>query len=275
MSEIILKLKPNSPNQPIDLRQVTPDIFAEKTIDEIKNIEIWIGNTKSNINSIFDVTGESASNPEDITIVLNGELPNSRRIGAKMTNGNIILNGKSGLYVGSEMKGGKINVNGDVGEWAGIGMKNGLIEIEGNAGSFVGSGYRGTREGMKGGKILIKGDSGIEAGAWMKGGTIKIMGNALHSPGMHMLGGNILISKDCPSRVGASMTGGKIVVVGKTNDILAGFQLEEIKGKAKIDGEKIVGPFYTFSGDHSEEGKGKIFIHKENNSHLASYKKYL
>lgn len=275
MSEITLKLKPNAPNQPVDLRQVSPNIFAEKTIDEIQNIEIWIGNTKTNIASIFEVTGESSSKPEENTIVLNGELPNSRRIGAKMTNGTIILNGKSGLYVGSKMKGGKISVNGDVGEWAGIEMKNGLIEVEGNAGNFAGASYRGTREGMKGGLIVIKGDSGIETGAWMKGGTIKIMGNTPHSPGIHMSGGSILITGDCPSRIGASMTGGKIVLMGKTEDILAGFQLEEIKGKAKIDGEKIAGPFYNFSGDHSEEGKGKIFIHKENNSHLTSYEKYL
>jgi len=275
MTEVILNLKSNAPTQPVDLRQVTPDIFAGKTLNEISHIEIWIGNMKSNIVSIFEITGESSRTPEETTIIVNGELPNSRRIGAKMTTGNIILNGKSGLYVGSEMKGGKIIVNGDVGEWAGIGMKNGVIEVEGNAGNFVGSAYRGTRLGMKGGQIIIKGDSGIELGVWMKGGTIKVMGNVSHSPGTHMLGGSILILGNCQSRVGASMTGGKIVVVGKTEDILAGFQIEEIKDKVKVDDEKISGPFYCYSGDHAEEGKGKIFIHKENNSHLSSYEEYL
>lgn len=275
MTEVTLNLKPDAPTQPIDLRHVSPDVFAGKTLDEIRNIEIWIGNTKSNIGSIFEVSGESSPTPEEITLVVEGELPNSRRIGAKMTNGNIILNGKSGLYVGTEMKGGKIIVNGDVGEWVGIGMKKGLIEVEGNAGDFAGASYRGTREGMKGGLIVIKGNSGIEIGAWMKGGTIKVMGNVPHSPGIHMIGGSILIFGDCQSRVGASMTGGKVVLVGKTEDVLAGFQIEEIKDKVKVDEEKIPGPFYSFSGDHAEEGKGKIFIHKENNSYLSSYEIYL
>ncbi len=275
MTEVILNLKSNAPTQPVDLRQITPNVFAGKTLNEILLIEIWIGNRKSTIGSIFEITGESSTNPEETTIIVKGDLPNSRRIGAKMTAGNIILNGKSGLYVGSEMKGGKIKVNGDVGEWAGIGLKNGVIEVEGNAGNFVGSAYRGTRLGMKGGLIIIKGDSGIELGVWMKGGTIKVMGNVSHSPGIHMLGGSILILGNCQSRVGASMTGGKIVLVGKTEDILAGFQIEEIKDKVKVDDEKISGPFYSFSGDYAEEGKGKIFIHKENNSHLASYEEYL
>jgi formylmethanofuran dehydrogenase subunit C len=275
LAEITLKLKPNSPSQPIDLRQISPDIFAGKTKDEIDATQIWIGNTKETLGSIFEIIGETAGTPEDQTIVIEGDLPNSRRIGNKMTNGKIIINGKGGLYIGSEMKGGQITVNGDAGEWVGIGMKGGSIEVDGNVGAFTGASYRGTRQGMKGGMIVVKGNSGCETGAWMTGGTLKIMGDSEILPGVHMSGGSILIAGGCPSMVGASMTGGKIVLLGKTGEILSGFHLEEIKGKAKIDGEKIPGPFYSFSGDISEKGKGKIFIHKENNSHLVGYEEFL
>jgi len=275
LAEITLNLKPGSPTQPIDLRQVTPDIFVGKTKDEINAIQIWIGNEKSVLGSIFEVIGETSTTSEDQAIVVRGDLPSSRRIGAKMTNGKIVIEDEGGLYIGSEMKGGQITVKGNAGEWTGIGMKGGLIEVDGNVGDFVGASYRGTRQGMKGGLIVVKGNSGCEAGAWMTGGTLKIMGDSETLPGVHMSGGSMLIGGGCPSMVGASMTGGKIVLLGKTGDILSGFQLEDIKGKAKVDGEKIPGPFYSFSGDLAESGKGKIFIHKENNPHLAGYEEYL
>ncbi len=275
MAEVTLTLKPDAPSQPLDLRQVSPDVLAGKSLDEIRLLQIWVGNRESILGDIFDVQGESTSSPGDLTIVISGDLGNSRRIGSKMTGGNIVVSGRAGLYIGSEMKGGQITVRGDVGGWAGIGMKNGVIEVEGDAGDFLGAGYRGTRKGMKDGLIVVKGGAGCEAGAWMAGGVIKIMGDADVLPGVHMTGGNIFIGGGCPSRVGASMTGGKIIVLGRTGDMLSGFQVEAVKSKAKVGGEKIPGPFYSFSGDHAEAGRGKLFIHKENNPHLAGYEEYL
>ncbi|MCL4436234.1 MAG: formylmethanofuran dehydrogenase subunit C [Thaumarchaeota archaeon] len=275
MAEITLTLRANPPSQPVDLREVTPDNFAGKTIEQVASLPIWIGNRPSTLGVVFDVKGETSAAPQDQTIIIEGSLPNSRRIGAKMTAGKIIINGKAGIYVGGEMKNGQITVNGDAGEWAGLAMKGGSIEITGNAGDFLGAAYRGARSGMKGGIIVVKGNAGSEAAAWMSGGLIKIFGDAGILPGIHMTGGSILIGGNCPGRVGASMTGGKIAVVGKTDDLLAGFQIEEIKDKAKIENDKIPGPFYTFSGDNAEAGVGKLFIHKERNPHLAGYEAFL
>ncbi len=275
MTEVSLKLKPEIPCQPLDLRQISPDVFAGKSLEEIESLPIWIGNTPSTLGELFKVEGEPNSEPEKLNIIITGDMPNARRIGFKMKCGKIVIHGRTGLYLGAEMKGGQIVVNGDAGEFAGIGMKGGYIEIEGDAGDFLGASYRGARKGMRNGLIVIKGNVGCEAGAWMEGGTIKIMGDANMMPGIHMAGGTILIGGSCPSRVGASMTGGKIILIGQTGDVLAGFQIEEIKGKAKVEGEKIPGPFYSFSGDNAEAGKGKIFINKENNPHLSVYEEYL
>ncbi len=275
MAEIILTIKTNPPLQPVDLREVSPDNFAGKTTEQIASLPIWIGNRPSTLGAIFDVKGETAATPQEQAITVEGNLPNSRRIGTKMTAGKIVINGKTGIYLGAEMKNGQITVNGDAGEWAGLAMKGGSIEITGNAGDFLGAAYRGARTGMKGGTIVVKGNAGSEAAAWMSGGLIKIFGDAGLMPGIHMTGGSVLIGGNCPGRVGASMKGGKIAVVGKTDDLLAGFQIEEIKDKAKIENDKILGPFYTFSGDNAEAGTGKLFIHKEKNPHLAGYEAFL
>ncbi len=275
MADITLTAKANPPFQPLDLREISPDNFAGKTPEQIASLPIWIGNRPSTLGAVFDVKGETSATPQDLTITIEGGLPNSRRIGAKMTAGKIIINGQTGIYAGAEMKNGQIIVNGDAGEWAGLAMKGGSIEITGNAGNFLGAAYRGARSGMKGGIIVVKGNAGSEAAAWMSGGLIKISGDAGLMPGIHMTGGSILIGGNCPGRVGASMTGGKIAVVGKTDDVLAGFQIEEIKDKAKIENDKIPGPFYAFSGDNAEAGTGKLFIHKEKNPHLAGYEAFL
>jgi len=275
MAEITLKLKSEPPFQPVDLSELSPDGVAGKSLNEVASIPIWIGNRPSVLCSIYDISGESTSNLSDLLLVINGDLPNSRRIGAKMTNGRIIINGRAGLYVGAEMKGGLITVNGDAGDWAGIGLKGGLLEINGNVGDFLGAAYRGSRKGMKGGVIVVKGNAGCDAGAWLDGGTIKILGNAGINLGIHMIDGTLYVSGNCESRIGASMTGGKVILSGKTEDLLAGFQIEEIKDKVKVGEEKISGPFYVFSGDNAESGRGKILIKKDTNPKLASYEKYL
>jgi formylmethanofuran dehydrogenase subunit C len=275
MANITLTTKPNPPFQPLDLREVNPDNFAGKTLEQIAALPIWIGNRLSTLGAVFNVKGDASATPQDLTITIDGSLPNSRRIGAKMTGGKIVINGHAGIYVGAEMKNGQITVNGDAGEWAGLAMKGGSIEITGNAGNFLGASYRGARNGMKSGIIVVKGNAGSEVGAWMSGGAIKIFGDAGIMPGIHMTGGGILIGGNCPGRVGASMTGGKIALVGTTGDLLAGFQIEEIKDKAKIENDKIPGPFYSFSGDNAEAGLGKLFINKEKNQHLAGYEAFL
>jgi formylmethanofuran dehydrogenase subunit C len=275
MTDITLTVKPNPPFQPLDLREISPDTFSGKSRQEVASLPIWIGNRTSTLDTIFEISGETAQTPQDLNITINGDLPSSRRVGSKMTAGKIVVNGQAGIYLGIEMKGGQIIVNGDTGQWTGLGMKGGSIEISGNAGDFLGAAYRGTRSGMKGGLIVVKGNAGSEVGAWMKGGTIKIFSEAGLMPGVHMGGGNILIGANCLGRVGASMTGGKIVVVGEAGEILSGFQIEGIKNKAKIEGEKIPGPFYSFSGDNAEGGAGKLFVHKDKNPQLVGYESFL
>ncbi|MFQ6134557.1 MAG: formylmethanofuran dehydrogenase subunit C, partial [Nitrososphaerales archaeon] len=80
MAEATLTLKPERPSQPLDLRQVSPDVFAGKALDEITSLPIWIGNRALTLGELFEVKGKSTSHPEDLTIVIEGDIPNSRRI---------------------------------------------------------------------------------------------------------------------------------------------------------------------------------------------------
>jgi len=102
-----------------------------------------------------------------------------------------------------------------------------------------------------------------------------VYGNAKDFVGIHMTGGEILIKEDCQNRPGADMLDGKIVICGHVSSILPTFTIEDIRKSVKVDGEKIGGPFYRFSGDLANKGQGRLYVSKERNPHLRFYEKYL
>ncbi|MCW4033459.1 MAG: formylmethanofuran dehydrogenase subunit C [Candidatus Bathyarchaeota archaeon] len=274
MVEITFKIK-KTLKVPVDAPDLNPDIIVGKSLDEVRNIEIWEGNRKIKLCEIFDVNGEQADKIEELHIKIIGDVSKVKRIGQKMSGGNIQIDGNAGVYLGNKMKDGSIIVSGDAGSWLGAFMQGGMIEVKGNAGDFVGASYRGKSEGMKGGMILIHGDAGNEIGCWMKGGTIQIMGNSEGYPGTHMKNGTIYVGKNCLCRAGAQMSGGKIIIDGKIPEILPSFTIEGVRGSARLGKEKIQGPFFLFVGDGNEEGEGRLYVRKEGNDGLKYCEDYL
>lgn len=204
-----------------------------------------------------------------------GDAAKVRKIGYGMSSGSVVVDGNAGMYVGEEMSGGSILVTGNAGRWLGTKMKGGQIEIKGDAGDYVGAGYRGTTLGMKGGSILIHGNAGHEVGCWMRNGTIRVKGSAGLFPGIHMGDGTMFIERDCEGRAGAQMRGGRVVVGGHIPSILPSFSFEEIRPTVKVGEEKVPGPFYLFSGDMNEGGKGRLSVSVNNNPQLKWYEQYL
>jgi formylmethanofuran dehydrogenase subunit C len=238
-------------------------------------LEVWEGNRKRPLGDLFEVRGEAGSSPGDITIQISGDLRKVRMIGAKMTGGRLLIKGDVGMHLGEMMKGGEILVEGDVDSWAGCMMTGGRIEVKGSAADYLGAPYRGSPNGMRGGAIIIHGDVGNEAGCFMRGGVIKVYGDAGDFVGINMNGGEILVMGDCLDRAGARMLGGKIVLCGHVASVLPTFTIEDVRKSVKVDGEKIKGPFYRFTGDIADRGQGRLYVSKERNPHLKFYEKYL
>ena len=258
---------------PIIAQCISPDVFLDKSVEEIGNLIIWIGNKQRKLSDLFNVV-EKPGNKSTITI--NGDVDKIKRIGWGMTQGEILINGNAGMHLGKKMSGGKIVVIGNTAGWTGSEMKGGLIEIKGNAGDYLASPYRGSTVGIKRGKIIVHGDAGSDAAVFMKSGIIKIHGNVGPFMGFRMSGGVIHVGKNAGTRLGACMTKGKIVVSGKLDTIMPTFSIEQIKKKVKIEADdKAVGPFYVFLGDLAESGRGKLFLSKENNPQLVHYERFL
>ena len=258
---------------PVYAECINPENFLGKTFDEIANLQVFEGNKQKKLGALFRIEQTPAETPN---ITINGDVSEVRRIGMGMKTGEIVINGNVGMHLGEKMSGGKITVNGDAGQWAGSVMKKGLLEIHGNAGDYLASPYRGISEGMKGGKIVVDGDVGSDSGCYVRGGLIKIKGNAGPFLGYHMSDGTIHVEKNVGPRIGANMVGGKIVVSGSVEAIMPTFTIDTTKPKVKIDEtESAQGPFYVFLGDLAENGTGKLFVSKANNSNLKTYEKFL
>jgi formylmethanofuran dehydrogenase subunit C len=260
---------------PVVASCISPDVFHDKTCEEIAQLQIWEGNKQKKLSELFkieDVKTES----ETERIVIQGSLDEVRGIGSRMTKGEILIHGNGGMHLGEEMKGGKIAVEGNVGGWVGSMMKGGTIMIRGNTGDYLAAPYRGSSQGMTGGQITVYGSVGNEAGAHMKKGLIKVYGNAGQFIGFRMREGTIYVQKECAGRAGACMVNGKIIVGGLLESVLPTFTIDSIRNKVKVEGdESVEGPFYVFIGDLAETGYGKLYVRKEKNPHLYSYERLL
>jgi formylmethanofuran dehydrogenase subunit C len=259
MKEIILK-PTELPEVGLIADTIKPDLFAGKTIDEIKSLEIFCGNQRSKLGDFFEVSGQKVSDPNDIRIVIDGDTSKIKMIGKGMKAGEIVIKGSAGMYVGAYMRGGKVVVKGDADSFAGQKMGGGELIIKGNAGDYLGASYRGDWRGMKDGNILVEGNAGSEIGVFMVGGKITVKGNCGTFAGVHMKKGLIIIEGSTPDRAGGEMTGGSIVVMGDT-EVLPTFRLEKEEKDVEADGERLKGTYKIYSGDHAERNaKGALYI---------------
>lgn len=261
MKEIILTPK-NLPSMGIEAETITPTAFADKGIDEIKELIVFNGNEKAALGDYFDVEGETEK-ASDLRIIIKGDASRVKRIGQGMGEGEIRVKGDAGMYVGTEMRGGRIIIEGSVGPFAGQRMSGGELLIKGDAGNYLGASYRGDWRGMRGGVILVEGDAGSENGEFMVGGKIHIKGNCGPFPGVHMRKGLIIIDGVAGDRLGAQMLGGSIIVNGKASSILPSFKFEGEEAEIGINGDSFEGPFLKYSGDRAElRAKGVLYIKK-------------
>lgn len=274
MKELIMTIK-KTLEVPVDGAAISPDSLSKMNIKEIKAVKIWKGNKVTELSEIFRIRGDSGNTTSETTIRIVGDASKIRNVGYKMKQGRLMLEGDAGMHLGEKMSGGYVVVKGNAGSWLGSRMKGGAIEVTGDAGDYVGAPYRGSTEGMKGGSILIQGNIGSEAGSWMRGGTIAVGSGSSMFTGVHMQGGTILIRGSSEGRTGAQMSDGKIVLCDTVHSVLPSFKIEEIRENTKVGDDRITGPFYVFSGDHNENGRGRLFISAPKNQTLKWYEKYV
>lgn len=252
---------------PIEVDAICPDVIAGKSIDEIKVLPAYEGKVVRKLADFFNISGSVGKEPSSVKIIVKNSSKKVKRIGERMSDGEIVIHGDAGMHVGDMMTGGKITINGDADHYAGVNMKGGILSVSGNAGNYLGGAYRGDWRGMSGGKIIVEGNAGFEIGAWMRGTKktrengeplIHVKGNCGLHPGHHNHGGFIIIEGDCKGKAGSEMGRGDVAVLGKT-EILASF-VKTDETASEIPAINIKGPFTIYKGDTGVGGKGKLYV---------------
>lgn len=249
---MLVKLIPkNAFRIPVEAEVIKPDNFAGKGKSEIESITVWHGNKEVTLGSLFDVEVKGVDDKEETKIIIEGDTSRIKRLGEKMTSGEMTINGNVDMHCGAMMSGGKIIVNGDVDSWAGREMMGGELVVEGNAGNYLGAGYWGAEKGMRGGLIRVKGNAGDYVGKHMVGGEIVVEGSTGLLPGLNMSGGKIIIGVDAVLPCG-EMKKGIMVIKGKVLDMLPSFRFDGMEVLDSLELKK-------FTGDLAIGGSGTLY----------------
>ena len=273
-----LRLTPKKmPGIPVEAEIITPDAVAGKTLKEVRDLTVYVGNTERTLGDFFKVSGKTAEKASEQLIVVDGEVPDVKYIGSGMTAGQVLVEGCVGMHAGAQMEGGELVVTGSASDWAGAEMKGGLLRIHGDAGNQLGAAYRGSPEGMTGGCIVVGGNVGVEAGAFIRRGMIVIQGDVGPFLGVHMNGGEIFVFGRAARRLGAEAkgNGGFIACLGEVEALLPTYvhdttyrpdfmklylrQLRDQLGIAEA-GEYLDTSFGRYRGDLAVGGTGEILI---------------
>jgi formylmethanofuran dehydrogenase subunit C len=268
MGEVLLKSK-GEIGITVEADVINPGIFTGKSEQEIEQLIVWQGPVQLPLSEFFDVDavrGSGFARPEEMSIVIEGDVSRVKHIGHGMLAGTIEIHGSAGMHVGSEMTGGSIRVLGNVGSWAGMEMKGGLLHILGDAGDHVGCAYRGNWRGMSGGKIVIDGNARSQLGGGITGGEIVVGGSVENFCGIRQGGGTILVKGSAVRGVGAEMNGGTVAVCGEIRQFTPGFVETGRENNPKLGDNPLVGSFTKFTGDYaiSKNPKGILYVRDNN-----------
>ena len=206
MSALKFKLK-QATTQRIDCSLLTVDHLQGKSAAEIAKIALPIGNTTVQAGDVFKITGREISK-----IVFVNDSTKLDRIGAAMTQGEIVIEGNCGDYVGLGMRGGAIFAKASSGIFTACGMRGGSIHVNGNAGDYLGGGLPGERRGMFGGLVLVRGNVGDRVGDQMRRGMILVEGNVGSYACSRMSGGTVAVLGEVGAFAGFAMKRGTLIV---------------------------------------------------------------
>jgi formylmethanofuran dehydrogenase subunit C len=193
--------------QRVDMSPLIPDNLAGKSIAEISAIGLVAGNRRLRSDSIFDISGDDAS---DITI--HNSCAKLDYIGSYMHSGRITVHGDAGSYLGLQMLNSKIVVHGNADAYAASGMVSGFMQIHGNVGDFLAAAIVGDRKGMKGGTVIVTGNAGDRVGDQMRRGLLLIEGNVGNYCASRMLAGTIGVAGQVGEYIGYGMRRGTLLL---------------------------------------------------------------
>jgi formylmethanofuran dehydrogenase subunit C len=217
VSALTLELR-ERPAQRLDLSRLVPSTLSGLKPKEIEALPVGTTRVPLLLGDVFKVKAGDAGQ-----LRLIGTDGGCDRIGWKLAEGEIHVEGDAGAYLGAGMTGGKIKVEGHAGVSAGAGMSGGEISIAGDAGERAGGVPIGESLGMRGGRLVIGGNAGPVLGHKMRRGQIIVGGSAADYAGAWMVAGTIIIDGPVGRFAGFGLRRGTLILSKEPKHLLPTF----------------------------------------------------
>jgi formylmethanofuran dehydrogenase subunit C len=260
-----------SPALRVDLRGVTPAALAGLSAADVERLQLGYGNARLPLAEFFRVEPHD----NDDSLVFDGDLSRSDRVGWQLTAGRIRVVGNVGHYAGGCMSAGEIVVEGRAGLLAACEMAGGTFTVQGDVDDFAASTLPGSMDGMRGGTFVVKGNAGARFGDRMRRGSAIVHGNAGDFLASRLVAGTIAVGGRAGAHVAWGMRRGSVVFANETevSDVPATFV--PALGAADVFWQLLArdlarhgGPFAALAerrierhlGDLAADGRGEIII---------------
>jgi formylmethanofuran dehydrogenase subunit C len=232
-----------------DLSAVLAGSWSGRTAAEIAKQPAHLAAESSiPMGDLFELAGEPQGR-----IRFEGDLANADRLGAGLSEGEVI-------------------VEGNVGDETGMGMSGGVIDVRGNAGARTGGAEGDARRGMTGGELLVRGAAGPEPGIRMRRGLLVVTGDVASLAGPGMIAGTVIVFGNTGTAPGRWSKRGSIVALGPvtippTYRYACTYRPDHLRltllrlrrrFDLAIEERYISGFFRRYSGDLADLGKGEI-----------------
>jgi formylmethanofuran dehydrogenase subunit C len=228
---------------------LVPERLGALTASEVALLELRCGRETLAVGELFEVSGAP---DEKLTLV--GDLRRFDGIGARMSRGELV-------------------VEGDVGAWAGAELAGGRLRVFGDAGARLGAAWPGARTGMTAGEIVVAGDAGEEVGAGMRRGLVAVGGATGSGAGLRMLAGTVIALGGIGAEAGIGNKRGSLVSGRRVQPLpsyafatcfhppalrLQLLRLRELG--LDVDEALRRGRWARWSGDRTELARGELLI---------------
>jgi formylmethanofuran dehydrogenase subunit C len=265
VSALTLELK-QRPDQRLDLSPLNPKRLSGLSPKEIEALPVGITRKPLRVGDIFKLKGKGVS----MLRLLNTD-SRCDRIGRRLTEGEILVDGDAGAYLGEGMQGGTISVSGSAGYGAGASMAGGRLNIAGDAGERAGGVPVGETFGIRGGTLTIGGNAGPLLGERMRRGLIVVKGKAGEYAGARVIAGTILIKDGVGPFAGYGLRRGSLILFKEPKELLPTFgdcgvldftYLRLLARQLKASGVdlKIGHRARRLMGDMAVLGKGEMLV---------------
>jgi formylmethanofuran dehydrogenase subunit C len=247
---------------------LTPERLQGLDAAAVSAVTVRCGRRVVRVGELFEVSGKAGE-----LVVMSGDLSRVDCIGAGMSGGRVVVEGRCGDHAGAGMRGGTLEVRGDAGAWAGAAMTGGRLRVDGDAGARLGGAYPGARAGMTGGDIVVVGDAGEECGAGMRRGLVAVGGRTAAGAGLRMLAGTVIALGGLGAEAGmgnkrGSLVSGRALTPLPVYAYATSFappalrlQLRRLRDLGLgVDEALLWATWDRWSGDRTELARGEILI---------------